>query len=871
MTTPVNIDNIPQELKDCSQWVMWKLENKPGQEKPAKILYTVNNTRANTTDPKTWNTFEACVKSTETNLFSGIGFVFSYYDDYVGYDLDNVLDPETGQMDQEVAQEIKSLDSYTEISQSGKGVHVIFKGKKPGDRCRSGFREMYDKDRFFVMTGNHLEGTPQTINKATPAAIKAIYDKIDPPRNSASENTAHQEHPRTSSELTDEEVISLCMSARNADKFESLWDGKTSAYGGDSSRADQALCDILAFYTQDPEQIDRIFRESKLCRDKWEDREDYRGRTIKKAIDDLKEVYTPPGGRGIETEFDPKNHLAIMFFGGEKGKTFLIKELGEYILKQIPCKALKDTGELLYYDKGVYRRGGETIVGQMVQNILGNRSRKTYQSEVINWVKHATYLDRHDFNPARRLNFLNGVLDLYTGELLPHSHDVLFTVQHPVNYDPKATCPRIEQFLCEILDPDKAATICEFVGYSLTTEMNIQKAVIVYGAAGAGKSTLLNLCTQLVGQENVSNESLHSLENDRFAVYNLCHKTLNVFPDLPDRPLSDIPIFKQIVGGDRMRAEAKYLPAFSFGPTVKMLFSANALPPIKNLDDAKSRRLVLIKIKGPVPTKKQNKHLIDELTASEELSGFLNLVLKGLKRLTDKGAYSYDMPTESIKIEYMAKSDPVAAFTKECLVFSATHYIKKSEMYEAFCIWCKYRDVEKLTEKRLSRQLSKMNYSYDKETTGPRERYWCECEFSDQYHTIRESVQYMDTKLDGKKQEQDAHPGNLTPFLLYCNREEKEENSIKYNTIGENALKLPGLEGKPIQETRPNSVQFETLSLDKLDGSCIDCGSSPAPHQSEAGYGRSTYIVHRCHACHQKYVNQAPEHSDQSEPVEVPL
>jgi primase-polymerase (primpol)-like protein len=341
---------------------MWKLEEKPGQNKPAKILYTVGNARANTTNPRTWNTFEACVKATESNLFDGIGFVFSYYDDYVGYDLDNVRDPETGQMDQEIAQEIKSLDSYTEISQSGKGLHVIFKGKKPGDRCRSGFREMYDKDRFFVMTGNHLEGTPQTINKAPPEAVRATYDKIDSSRDSTheTENKNHR-YVSTSQKLTDTEVISLCMGARNADKFETLWDGNASAYRNDSSRADQALCDILAFYTQDPGQIDRLFRQSKLYRDKWE-REDYRDRTIKKAIDGLSETYTPPR----EEEKPPERSVAE-----DEETDPLIKEAADRISNQEdPVQFILDTHQSLHV--GDIELAKALLVSIGVQSVLNS-------------------------------------------------------------------------------------------------------------------------------------------------------------------------------------------------------------------------------------------------------------------------------------------------------------------------------------------------------------------------------------------------------------------------------------------------------------------------------------------------------------------
>ena len=94
------------------------------------------------------------------------------------------------------------------------------------------------------------------------------------------------------SELTDEEVISLARSAKNAAKFEALWQGDISGYAS-HSEADQALVSLLAFYTQDENQLDSLYRQSALCREKWLKRSDYRRRTIEKALSELADTYTP--------------------------------------------------------------------------------------------------------------------------------------------------------------------------------------------------------------------------------------------------------------------------------------------------------------------------------------------------------------------------------------------------------------------------------------------------------------------------------------------------------------------------------------------------------------------------------------------------
>jgi primase-polymerase (primpol)-like protein len=97
------------------------------------------------------------------------------------------------------------------------------------------------------------------------------------------------------SELTDEEIIRLARRARNAARFEPLWSGDTRGYPS-LSEADLGLVSLLAFYTQDEEQLDSLYRKSGLCRQKWLDRPDYRHRTITRTLSGLTETFTPDDG-----------------------------------------------------------------------------------------------------------------------------------------------------------------------------------------------------------------------------------------------------------------------------------------------------------------------------------------------------------------------------------------------------------------------------------------------------------------------------------------------------------------------------------------------------------------------------------------------
>jgi hypothetical protein len=281
MTFPFN--DIPLELKNHPNWVLWKLEVRDG--KPTKIPYTLAGERADSTNPDTWSGFPKAKWAFErgTNKVSGIGFVLSSDTRVIGIDWDHVKNSDTGEWDKEALEEIKLCGSYAEVSQSGTGAHVLVKGRIPSGGRRKDNIEMYSKDRFFVVTGQHIEGTPREIIE-NQEAIDKLYEKHfgEVPK---------KVKQQSEKKLSDSAIIDIASKAKNSDKFKRLFDGNTKGYDSPSN-ADLALCSLLAFYTQDEEQIDSIFRNSKLYRDKW-DREDYKERTITIALAGVTETYNP--------------------------------------------------------------------------------------------------------------------------------------------------------------------------------------------------------------------------------------------------------------------------------------------------------------------------------------------------------------------------------------------------------------------------------------------------------------------------------------------------------------------------------------------------------------------------------------------------
>ena len=153
-----------QNMGDLRQWLCWRVEEREG--KPTKVPYSpITGQRASSTNPETWAGYQEALRACKEQGYGGIGFVFTPEDDLCGVDLDGCLDPETGEIEGWAQEVIGELDSYTEISPSGTGVHILVRGELPEERNRKGRFEAYDRGRYFTVTGKHLAGTPQNIEE----------------------------------------------------------------------------------------------------------------------------------------------------------------------------------------------------------------------------------------------------------------------------------------------------------------------------------------------------------------------------------------------------------------------------------------------------------------------------------------------------------------------------------------------------------------------------------------------------------------------------------------------------------------------------------------------------------------------------------
>lgn len=231
---------VPQELRDAARWVLWSLEERNG--KPTKVPYAVNGHPASTVNPKTWCSFDTALDAYERawGEFEGLGCVIAA--PYIGIDLDKCRDPETGVVEIWAQEALRELNSYTELSPSGRGFHIWVKGVMPPGGSRTGKVEIYSRARYFTMTGQHYPGTPLAIE---------TRDLIE----------FHKKHITHSAAATETKD-----SSQSAKEF-------------------RIACDLWKKYgpTAKEEDISLEFFRQATPRAKWEQHRDYVSRTIKAA------------------------------------------------------------------------------------------------------------------------------------------------------------------------------------------------------------------------------------------------------------------------------------------------------------------------------------------------------------------------------------------------------------------------------------------------------------------------------------------------------------------------------------------------------------------------------------------------------------
>jgi len=401
--------------------------------------------------------------------------------------------------------------------------------------------------------------------------------------------------------------------------------------------------------------------------------------------------------------------------------------LAEYSFKTV-FGIVRD--DILIYEDGVYNYNGEKVIREECEVRVGAPTMTTHAvSEVKNHIARSTFADRELFNTVKyTINLKNGLLDVNTRELKPHTFNFLSTMRIPIIYDPQAKCPKIQSFLDSILREEDKRAILEFFGYSLIPDYSIPVVLILLGEGANGKTQLLRLLGRFIGNKNCTSISLQDIEDDSFAVANLEGRLLNIQGDLSSKWLSGVGMLKKLSGQDPIYANRKHRDPIQFDNFARLVFATNKPPIIEEDTRAIWRRILPLNLPNTFEGKKDIKNYVDTILTPQELSGLLNLALEGLQRILNKGDLGYQGSYNDRSRHYTIASDPPRVFVEERCDVGPNFKILKSDLYEAYVQFCNENKIQGSGESQFGKELRRVpglsigDKQYQEE--GVRVRWW---------------------------------------------------------------------------------------------------------------------------------------------------
>lgn len=812
------VSELIKELSPHRHWLLYRKEpvtKGRNKGKITKIPYQPNGYKAKPTDPKTWTTYNKAKDAMETGKFDGIGYALTADEGYICIDLDHCVNPETRKIDPWAMDIIGIVEeaggTYSEVSPSGTGIHLWGRGKLPDNKSgihqtmKNGHDvEMYTNAHYMTVTG---EPRNDTALKDIQPAIDKILTMLKKPPAASEEGKAVTSTPAPVLNLSDTDIITKIRDSTQGPKFHSLYDlGDVSTYGNDRNRADQALLNMLAFWTgKNAEQMKRIFLSSKLAETldrKAGHEDDYLNRSIKTAIESTSQVYDPKGyaakkqaeelkaikaefGENFVLSFDSKSNDLE---GGEhmddktevkthdeqqkKSVTFIkrIENFKKNDSENADRLAALCAGKFLYcvdlktwlkYDGRKWDRvepvelqeparlaikkeladmaaayaafvkecaQKESKVPEDIQKpytsilnyLNGTAQNKVYIDNAIKLAAGKPSMMCHagDFdNVPYLLNCTNGVLNLKTFELMPHSPKQMFMKCTRAAYTPREHSSLWRDTMRQIVpDNDTYEYVQRMAGYCLTGNCSEELLFFLHGHGGTGKGTFTETLGYALGDYSTSVpvEILLSSKWEKGGnspspyIAGLKGTRLAFSSESGMGNYFDEATLKHLTGGDTITGRFLHSNPITFEPSHKLVISSNYMPAIHDAtDDGVKRRLVIIPFNADI--KKRDTTLKNKLHTPENLSDFLLWAVEGCRKwqATGLGEGTFSQEIKDTIKGYYDENDTLAQFVEANCKFGPNEEVSGKQLYKEFKEFADENEADEMTRRTFTQAMVK--------------------------------------------------------------------------------------------------------------------------------------------------------------------
>lgn len=366
-------------------------------------------------------------------------------------------------------------------------------------------------------------------------------------------------------------------------------------------------------------------------------------------------------------------------------------------------------GEYYEYRDGVYRRDPD-IITRRVAAALGARFSVTVLKQVEAHLLNITLpqVGVRDL-PSGYLDYIvlsNGVYRWRDDTLEGHSPLLGALTSLPIRFDREAAPFNFTTWLTQVLgeDADLQRHVWEIIGYTLMTGNPLQKIVLLHGEGGNGKGTLLRVLRRMLGDDNYSSLSLHTLVEDRFAAAGLYGMIANVSGDLSSRYVNEPEILKQITGGDAITTARKYGQHFTFVPYAVPIFAANEYFRTSDTSAGWRRRWEVVEFGRNVA---ELPGTFDEQSLFDELPGIFNVAMSALRRLMERGRFDPPAVAVDATRRLHDSADPFMIWMEEDenVRLGADQQSPRADVYARYSRWCTRNGYKPLASEPFGRRL----------------------------------------------------------------------------------------------------------------------------------------------------------------------
>ncbi len=385
------------------------------------------------------------------------------------------------------------------------------------------------------------------------------------------------------------------------------------------------------------------------------------------------------------------------------GREFQHNKFAEYIKSN--DHVVRINGQLYKFKEGVYVPGAKEIEAAMIKYLPGLKSAQ--RTETYKYLE--LICQEAQTADANMIAFNNGIFDIATDTLREYSPEIVITNKIPWNYNPQAYSKVVDDTLNKISVNDNEIRMLleECIGYCFYRRNEMSKAFILTGEKSNGKSTFLEMVSAVLGKDNMSSLDLSELD-ERFSTAMMSGMLANIGDDISDEFLHgrSVALFKKIVSGNYIKAEYKGQDAFMYKPYVKLLFSANDIPRIKDKTGAVLRRLVIIPFNARFNKNSADfdPYIIYKLKTQEAMEYLVRLGVEGLKRVITNNEFTRSSQVEDALKNYEVDNNPILSFIQDDANIENQ---PNDEVYRRYRIYCLENGYTELSLRKFSAEIKR--------------------------------------------------------------------------------------------------------------------------------------------------------------------